>query len=57
MKTNSNTKKLDLQNIKTLSRAEQAKVLGGNAEAESEHLVGIAIAAAGAAKALGYKVK
>lgn len=58
MKTKANRKKLDLQTIKTLSRAEQTKVMGGNAkaepEAETENFVGIAIAAAGAVKALGH---
>ena len=62
MKTKSNTKKMDLLNIKPLSRDEQAKVMGGLAPLDKPKKPkvtpaptpgphGIAIAAAGAVKA------
>nr|WP_067053536.1 hypothetical protein [Mucilaginibacter sp. L294] len=63
MKTKANIKKMDLLNIKPLSRAEQTKVMGGLAPLDKPKKPkvapaptpgphGIAIAGAGAVKAL-----
>jgi hypothetical protein len=59
MKTN--TKTTDFSNVKVLNKAEQAKVMGGMAlgpkpKKPKPVSYGIAIAVAGAAKALGDKV-